>query len=394
MTSATGSYAQILAERIQAERVKLAQAWLERLKTVLPVEANDVFPTDKLLDHIPLLLGEIARYLRAPQAEEIAANAAVIDKARELGQLRHEQKASVHQILREYELLAEILENFVAEETMRLGLDPASGVCLDAMRKLMRAVRALMRTTVDTFVGEYTATIEAQTEQLRSYNRMASHELRSPVGTILVAASLIVKEDVQHDAQRLERIASTIRRNSERLSTLLNTLQRVAHLDEALDSPSSQVVEVATLAGEVARQLREMAQARQVAVRVDPRLPVLLVDPARLELALLNLVSNGIKYCDPAKPDRFVEIRLDGQADSTCTIRVSDNGLGIPDDAKPAVFKRFFRAHAELDDRLGVDGSGLGLAIVAECVQALGGTITCESRAGEGTTFYLELPVK
>ena len=116
------------------------------------------------------------------------------------------------------------------------------------MRKLMRAVRTLMRTTVDTFVGEYTATIEAQTEQLRSYNRMASHELRSPVGTILVAASLIVKEDVQHDAQRLERIASTIRRNAERLSTLLSTLQRVAHLDEALDSPSSQVVEVATLA--------------------------------------------------------------------------------------------------------------------------------------------------
>jgi signal transduction histidine kinase len=394
LTSATGSYAEILAERIEAERVRLAQAWLDRLKTVLSVEPNDVFPTDRLLDHIPLLLGEIARYLRAPKTEEIAANAAVIDKARELGQLRHEQKASVHQILREYELLAEILESFVASETKRLDLEPASSVCLDAMRRLMRSVRALMRTTVDTFVGEYTATIEAQTEQLRSYNRMASHELRSPVGTILVAASLIIREDVQHDPQRWERIASTIRRNAERLSVLLSTLQRVAHLDEALDGPSSQVVEVASLAEEVARQLREMAQARQVAVRVDPGLPVLLIDPARLELALLNLISNGIKYSDPAKPDRFVEIRFDGQSDSTCTICVRDNGLGIPDDAKPAVFKRFFRAHAELDDRLGIDGSGLGLAIVAECVQALGGAITCESRAGEGTTFYLELPVK
>jgi signal transduction histidine kinase len=394
VTSATGSYAEILAERIESERVRLAQSWLDRLKTVLSVEPNDVFPTDKLLDHIPLLLWEIARYLRAPKSEEIAANVAVIDKARELGQLRHEQKATVHQILREYELLAEILENFVASETRRLELDPASSVCLDAMRRLMRAVRALMRTTVDTFVGEYTATIEAQTEQLRSYNRMASHELRSPVGTILVAASLIVREDVQHDSQRLERVASTIRRNAERLSSLLSTLQRVAHLDEALDGPSSQVVEVATLAEEVARQLREMAQARQVAVRVDRGLPVLLIDPARLELALLNLVSNGIKYSDPAKPDRFVEIRLDGRSDSTCTIGVRDNGLGIPDDAKPAVFKRFFRAHAELDDRLGIDGSGLGLAIVAECVQALGGAITCESRAGEGTAFYLELPIK
>jgi signal transduction histidine kinase len=390
----TGSYTEILADRIQTESVTLSRSWLERLKTVLPVEANAVFPTDRLLDHIPMLLVEIARYLRAPEAEEIAANAAVIDKARELGQLRHEQKASVHQILREYELLAEILESFVAAETKRLRLDPSSSVCLDAMRKLMRSVRALMRTTVDTFVSEYTATIEAQTEQLRSFNRMASHELRSPVGTILVAASLMGREDIQHDPQRLDRIASTIKRNAERLAELLSTLQRVAQLDAPIDVPASQVVHVAAVAGEVARQLREMAQARQVSVRVDQKLPVLLLDPARLELALLNLVSNGIKYSDPSKADRFVEIRFDGQSDSNCTLSVRDNGLGIPDDSKPEVFKRFFRAHAELDTRLGVDGSGLGLAIVAECVQALGGAITCESRVGEGTTFCLELPIK
>lgn len=394
MTSATGSYAEILAGRIQSERVSLSQAWLERLKVVVPVDAQDVFPTDKLLDHIPLLLIEVARYLRAPEAEEIAANTAVIDKARELGQLRHEQKASVHQILREYELLAEILEGFVAEETVRLGLDPSSSTCLDAMRRLMRAVRALMRTTVDTFVAKYTATIESQTEQLRSFNRMASHELRSPVGTILVAASLIGREEVQHDARRLERIAATILANAERVTALLGTLQRVAQLDAPVDAPSSQVVEVTAVAGEVARQLREMAEARQVAVRVDPKLPVVHIDPARLELALLNLVSNGIKYSDPDKSNRFVEIAFVGRTDSTVTISVRDNGLGIPDEAKPAVFKRFFRAHAELDDRLGVDGTGLGLAIAAECVQALDGAITCESRVGQGTTFCLELPVK
>jgi signal transduction histidine kinase len=390
----TGSYTEILAERIEAERVKLSQAWLERLKAMLPVDANDVFPSDKLLDHIPMLLVEIARYLRAPEAEEIAANAAVIDKARELGQLRHEQKASVHQILREYDLLAEILENFVAAETTRLRLDPSSSVCLDATRKLMRAVRALMRTTVDTFVSEYTGTIEAQTEQLRSFNRMASHELRSPVGTIVVAASLMVREDVRSDPQRLDRIATTIRNNAERLATLLTTLQRVAHLDAPLDAPASQVVPVATIAGEVARQLRDMAHSRNVSLRVDPKLPVLLVDPGRLELALLNLVSNGIKYSDPAKPERFVEIRFDGQSDSHYTISIRDNGLGIPDESKPEVFKRFFRAHAELDSWLGVDGTGLGLAIVSECVQAMGGAITCESRVGDGTTFCLELPVK
>jgi signal transduction histidine kinase len=72
-------------------------------------------------------------------------------------------------------------------------------------------------------------------------------------------------------------------------------------------------------------------------------------------------------------------------AEGSCTICVRDNGLGINDANQTAIFDRFFRAHAHLDDELGVSGTGLGLAIVADCVEALGGTIRCESREGEGT---------
>jgi hypothetical protein len=94
------------------------------LNDLLVVPADEVFPSDQLLDHIPTLIGEIAEYLRAPAEEEIAANAAVIDKARELGMLRHSQRASVHQLLREYEILSELLETFVVEE---LPSQPPSG---------------------------------------------------------------------------------------------------------------------------------------------------------------------------------------------------------------------------------------------------------------------------
>jgi len=64
-----------------------------------------------------------------------------------------------------------------------------------------------------------------------------------------------------------------------------------------------------------------------------------------------------------------------------------------PEADKPAIFDRFFRAHAHLDQELGVSGTGLGLAIVVDCVQALGGNIHCESRPGEGTAFFIILPV-
>jgi signal transduction histidine kinase len=388
------SYSAVIAGRIESERVNLSTRWLAQLRALLPVPAIEVFPSEALLDHIPSLLAEIARYLRAPQTEEISANAGVIEKARELGMLRHRQQASVHQLLREYEMLADILEDFVALETERLAVEPLSAECLAVMRRLTKAVRALMRTTVDTFISEYTHTIEAQTEQLRSFSRIASHELRSPVSTILFGASLIALDDIRRDPVRFTKVAHTIRSNAERLGQLLDTLRRVARLDDPSDSPSEQRIEVGAVANEVARQLEEMATARGVTIDVDPALPILFVDPARLELVLLNLVSNGIKYSDPAKFDRRVRIALRHQSSDTCTVCVEDNGLGIPAEAREDIFRRFFRAHAELDDELGIQGSGLGLAIVADCVEALRGAITCESRVGEGTCFSLDLPCR
>jgi signal transduction histidine kinase len=120
----------------------------------------------------------------------------------------------------------------------------------------------------------------------------------------------------------------------------------------------------------------------------------LFVDPARVELVLLNLVSNAIKYSDPEKPEAFVEIGSEAHRDDAgvCEIHVRDNGLGIPESHRDAVFDRFFRAHAHLDGELGVSGTGLGLAIVSDCIRELGGSIRCESGTGEGTTFYLTLP--
>jgi signal transduction histidine kinase len=388
------SYAAIVAQRVTTERFTLAEQWLGRLRELMTVELNDVFPSDQLLDHIPLLIADVATYLRAPADEEIAANAAVIDKARELGLLRHEQKASVHQLLREYEVLGEILEAFVSTETQRLGLQPTSEECFAVLRRVTRSIRTLMRTTVDTFVSEYTTTLQERNDRIRAFNRMTSHELRNPIGTLLFAAAALTHERVRSDPARLDKVTSTIRSNAERLSWLVDNLQRLARLGDPLDVPSQQHIELEGLAREVARQLEEMAAARGVSIRLGGDLPTLFGDPAHLELILLNLVSNAIKYSDPEKPECFVEIAIcgDASAEDVCTVCIRDNGLGIPDADQPAIFDRFFRAHAHLDHELGNSGSGLGLAIAVECVKALGGSIRCESALGHGTTFFVTLP--
>jgi signal transduction histidine kinase len=389
-------YAFVLSERVSAARETIAARWLERLTGMLVVDENDVFPSDLLLDHIPVLIAEIAAYLRAPADEEIAANAAVIDKARELGVLRHEQRASVHQLLREYELLGELLEGFVMEETERLVLKPTPRGCFDVLRRITHATRILMRTTVDTFVSEYTTTIQERNERIKSFNRMASHELRTPLGTLLFAAAMLEKDVVQSDPKRLARISATISSNVERLSRLVTNLERLTRLTETLDVPSQQEIDLQSLGKEVAQQLTDMAASRSVDIRIAPSLPALFVDSARLELVLLNLISNAIKYCDPDKPQRFVEVvPFDAvNSEGMCAFAIRDNGLGIAEQDKDTIFDRFVRAHAHLDSSHGVTGTGLGLAIVAECIRELGGSIECQSAWTVGTTFVVRLPLK
>lgn len=387
------NYADVVSQRVSAERSVLAARWLNRLNELLLVEPNAVFPSDQLLDHIPTLISEIAAYVKAPVDEEIATNAAVIDKARELGSLRHEQRASVHQLLREYEILGELLEGFVIDETERLALHPTPGECFEVLRRITRATRTLMRTTVDTFVSEYTTTIQERNERIKNFNRMASHELRTPIGTLLFASAMLNTDVIQLDSARVAGIASTISSNAERLSRLVTNLERLSRLTDSLDTPSQQEVDLQALAAEVVRQVDEMATARDVVIRINAaEVPPLLVDSARLELVLLNLVSNAIKYCDPSKPDRFIEVAASLTSDEMCAIIVRDNGLGIAEQDQTAIFDRFFRAHSHLDHALGVTGSGLGLAIVAECVRELDGSIRCESSLGSGTTFLISVP--
>jgi signal transduction histidine kinase len=127
---------------------------------------------------------------------------------------------------------------------------------------------------------------------------------------------------------------------------------------------------------------------------VSSELPAIIVEPARLELALVNIVSNGIKYADLNKPDPFVEIASKETDDGRCAIVVRDNGIGIAAADRQTVFDRFVRAHRDRDGELGVGGVGLGLSIVRECIEAVHGTIEMDSVEDVGTTFVLTLPVR
>ncbi len=138
-------------------------------------------------------------------------------------------------------------------------------------------------------------------------------------------------------------------------------------------------------------QLSEMANARGVTLEAGDHLPVFNVDAGRVELTLINIIANAVKYSDPAKAFRHVIIEGDDSA-AHPRIRIRDNGLGIPRSKFDLIFEQFVRVHAHLDDELNAEGMGLGLSIVHECMDAMGGAVQVESVEGEGTTFTLEWP--
>src|SRR5262245_16439123 len=385
----TTDFGEVIAERIRVEHRTLAARWFERLLDLLPVGAREVFPSESLLDHVPALILEISGYLSAPEESGIAANTAIIDKARELGALRFEQRASLHQLLREYQLLSAILITFVQEEIERLTLSPSATETVRVISLLHNAVNVLSQSTVETFVTLYTRTIEEQGKRLEQFTRMAAHEWRQPLGALQFGVNML--REVPFDPVRTPRTLEAVSRSVAHLVDLTRKLESVARVNGSEDNPVVQEVSVATVVEEAARQLREMADARGVDIRVQGQLPTLVVDVGRLELTFLNLLSNAIKYSDPDKAERYVEVSQ-ADLDGWHVILVKDNGVGIPAEALNTVFKRFTRAHADREDLSHIQGIGLGLAIVDDCVRSMGGVIDVDSDEGAGTTFVLKLP--
>ena len=385
--SLVGDFGPLIGGRMKAEHAALAGRWLDRLNELVPVTPNEVFPTEALLDHIPELILEIAEYVADPEADEFTANTFVTDKARELGQLRHEQRASVHQLLREYRVLAGILVTFVEQETRCIeAAVPAEVIAV--IGRVAHAVSVLQQSTVETFIAKYTSQLDEQTRRLENFNRMVSHELRQPIGALQFAIKLA---DTTDDPAARAGYREVIDRNLTRLVRLTDQLALMSRLKQTTDTAQTQHLSLGLVAREVARQLRDMAQRRDVDIRISEQLPAIDVDVAAVELILMNLISNAIKYSDPAKPERIVEVLGEAELDG-CSIVVKDNGMGIAPEHMPRIFERAYRAHAERDEELGTDGFGLGLAIVQDCVHDQGGQVRVESRLGEGATFRVTLP--
>jgi signal transduction histidine kinase len=389
--SADCPLAGVLSTRLHGARDELTTRWLERIAARVSIDANRVFPSQDLLDHVPLLIDGIATFIEDP-AEEIAADIPVIAKARELGELRYRQGFDAYQIFKEYELLGSVLFSFLARIIDDIDEPCTRSELLHCGHRLFRAVTLIQQVTTMHFLSRTNEQVREREERLRGFNRMVSHELKNRVGAIQGAHALL--EESWLDETARVRFLRMIGENVEGIEAMLGNLLVLSRLEDRVQQHRH--VRLRQAAAEVVRQLREMARANGVTVTVAEDLPTVEIDAAVIELCLTNYVSNAIKYADPQKVNRSIEIRgrvekRDDERGESLVVEVHDNGVGIPAEARDKLFQRFFRAH---DDTVtGADGTGLGLSIVRETVESIGGRAWAEPTEG-GSVFAFAIPCR
>ena len=359
------------------------------MRVAIPV--NSIFPTEDLLDHVPLLIDGIASYLEGSDAD-IDVEVPVIAKARELGAMRHEQGFDAYQILKEHHLLGAIILTFIEETVESLEVTCTARELLACTRRASEAVEIIRQATTSHFLHLSSERVREREDRLRRFNRMVSHELRNRVTAIRGAAGLL-DESWLAESER-GRFTQMVIENAQGLQQVLENLEALSRLDS--DARQQRNIMLPQAAAEVVRQLRDAADARRVEVRISPDLPAIEVNAAAVELCLTNFVSNAIKYSDPDATKRWVEVsgefipRNAVGGGGELIVRVRDNGIGVPLQARGRLFQQFYRAHDEAVSE--VEGTGLGLSIVRETAESLGGSAWPEFPDEGGSIFVFSLP--
>lgn len=209
-----------------------------------------------------------------------------------------------------------------------------------------------------------------------------SHELRTPLTSVLGYTELLLEEKIT-DEQRHK--LEIILRNSKRLARLIQGLLDTAMIDSMDTSLDKKPVLIYDIINQVAEDVKTVASIKNILISIEiPKDLIVLGDKDRLLQVFLNVVDNAIKFTISG------EVKITGEEENeNIHIRISDTGVGIPEDKIESIFERFYQVDSSNKRRFG--GTGLGLWISRNFVEAHGGKIWAESKS-RGSTFHILLP--
>ncbi len=211
------------------------------------------------------------------------------------------------------------------------------------------------------------------------------HELRTPLASLSTATYLLLRPEIS--LEQREQIIYNIHNETLRLNTLASSFLDLARLESGRVQFRKTRFSVNDLIYECKDVMQGKADEVRVKLRVDSteNLPLLEADRDKIKQVILNLLSNAIKY---NRPSGSVIITAEA-TETEISITVQDTGMGIPDDAVPHLFEKFYRVR-EHENKAG--GTGLGLSISKQIMQGHNGALEVKSKVGVGTAFTLRLP--
>ena len=245
---------------------------------------------------------------------------------------------------------------------------------------------AIERTTLVADVEA--ARLATETDRLRSALLSSlSHDLRTPLVSILGAASSLINYGDNLDAKDGRELATTIQDEAERLNRFVQNLLDMTKLGSGALKPNTDWADLSDIVRAAVERSDKLLRSRQIKVDIDPRLPLLRLDSILMEQVFFNLLDNACKYSPPGS---LVTVWARPGKDQAL-IEVCDQGAGIPETDREKVFDMFYRVEAA-DSQTA--GTGLGLAICRGIIEAHGGTIKAEPGLnGAGTCIVIHLPM-
>ena len=233
--------------------------------------------------------------------------------------------------------------------------------------------------------NDLTDRLQTSENKRRQFVSDASHELKTPLASIKLLTDSILQNDM--DMETVKEFVGDIGNEADRLNRMSQKLLALSRIESQQDG-DCEIIYMAPTVERVVRMLSGIADKSNITIdlQLENDSPILILEDDLYQITF-NLVENGIKYNTPGGR---LTVSLHRE-DDNAVLRISDTGVGIPEDAIDHVFERFYRVDKARSRKSG--GSGLGLAIVRNMVERNEGTILVESTVGVGTVFTVSFPI-
>ena len=287
-------------------------------------------------------------------------------------------------LLYHYLVLRTITYNMETQDLLRLGIGGAvTGGSVLLARYWINRRREQRKRYEGTF-----AELETAGRQNAVFLSNVSHELKTPLASMKVLAdSLLVQEDAP--VELYQEFMQDIAEEIDRENTIISDLLTLVKTDRKVTDLNVAATDVNEFLEQILKRLRPIAEQANIEMVFESNRSVSAeIDTTRLSLAFSNLVENAIKY---NRENGWVRVSLDADH-KFFYVKVSDSGMGIPQDSLDYIFERFYRVDKSHSREIG--GTGLGLAITKSAVVAHRGAIRVQSEMEQGTTFTVRIPLK